>query len=76
MPFWQLFSQGRDGHALLVRPLRIPRWTPTSSVQVLIREDKLDYLKNPLLDFKILFVLGSYEVLALLNGKIGECQFF
>ena len=24
MPFWQFFRQGRDGHALLVRPLRIP----------------------------------------------------
>ena len=24
VPFWQFFRQGRDGHALLVRPLRIP----------------------------------------------------
>ena len=24
MPFWQFFRQGRDGRALLVRPLRIP----------------------------------------------------
>ena len=24
MPFWQFFRQGRDGHALLVRPSRIP----------------------------------------------------
>ena len=31
---------------------------PASSVQVLIREDKLDYLKNPLQDFKNSFCLG------------------
>ena len=24
VPFWQFFRQGRDGRALLVRPLRIP----------------------------------------------------
>ena len=24
VPFWQLFRQDRDGHALLVRPSRIP----------------------------------------------------
>ena len=24
VPFWQFFRQGRDGHALLVRPSRIP----------------------------------------------------
>ena len=24
MPFWQFFQQGRNGHVLLVRPLRIP----------------------------------------------------
>ena len=24
VPFWQLFRQGRDGYALLVRPSRIP----------------------------------------------------
>ena len=24
VPFWQLFRQGRNGHALLVRPSRIP----------------------------------------------------
>ena len=24
--FWQFFRQGRDGCALLVQPLRIPRW--------------------------------------------------
>ena len=46
MPFWQFFSQGWDGRALLVRPLRIPRWIS-----------------------KILFVLGSYEFLAMLQGK-------
>ena len=26
MPFWQFFREGRDGHALLVQPSRIPRW--------------------------------------------------
>ena len=52
VPFWQFFSQGRDGRALLVRPLRIPRWIS-----------------------KILFVLGSYEFLAMPNGKTGECPF-
>jgi hypothetical protein len=25
VPFWQFFRQGRDGHALLVRPSRIPQ---------------------------------------------------
>ena len=34
---------------------------PSSSVQVLIREDKLDYLKNPSLDFKKYFFLGFLE---------------
>ena len=24
VPFWQFFRQGRDGHALFVRPSRIP----------------------------------------------------
>ena len=24
VPFWQFFRQGRDGRALVVRPLRIP----------------------------------------------------
>ena len=24
VPFWQFFRQGRDGHALLVQPSRIP----------------------------------------------------
>ena len=31
---------------------------PSRSVQVLIREDKLDYLKNPSLDFKNSFCFG------------------
>ena len=34
----------------------------SSSVQVLIWEDKLDYLKNP--------SQGSYEFLVMLEGKI------
>ena len=25
VPFWQFFRHGQDGHALLVRPSRIPR---------------------------------------------------
>ena len=45
VPFWQFFREGRNGRALLVRPLRIPRWI-----------------------WKILFVLGSYELLAMLGG--------
>ena len=50
---------------------------PSSSVQVLIYEDKLDYLKNPSHHriSKILFVYGSYEFLAMLVGKIGEAPF-
>ena len=52
MPFWQFFREGRDGHALLVWPSRIPRWTS-----------------------KILFVLGFYEFLAMLEGKIRKCPF-
>ena len=47
MPFWQFFSKGRDGRALLVQSSRIPRWIS-----------------------KIIFVLGSYEFLAMLEGKI------
>ena len=31
---------------------------PSSCVQVLIREDKLDYLKNPSVDFKNSFCFG------------------
>ena len=48
---------------------------PSSSVQVLIWEDKLDYLKNPSQDFKN-FVHSSYEFLAMLEGKIREASFF
>ena len=43
---------------------------------VLIWEDELDYLQKPLLDFKILFVLGSYESQAMLEGKIRKGLFF
>ena len=39
-------------------------------------EDGLDYLKNPSLDLKILFVLGSYEFLAMLEDKIRKGPFF
>ena len=53
VPFWQFFRKGQDGHALLVRPSRIPHRIS-----------------------KILFVLGSYELLAMLEGKIGETPFF
>ena len=49
---------------------------PSSSVQVLVWEDKLDYLKNPSQDFKNYFCLWSYELLAMLEGKIGEAPFF
>ena len=47
------FQPGPGWFALLVRPLRIPRWTS-----------------------KIIFVLGSYEFLAMLEGKIREAPFF
>ena len=36
LPFWQFFRKGRDGHAQLVRPSRIPRfllWVPKNSQQ-------------------------------------------
>ena len=50
---------------------------PSSSVQVLILEDKLDYLINPLQDFKNSFCLGFlYESLAVLEGKIRMTPFF
>ena len=49
---------------------------PSSSVQVLIWEDKLDYLNNPSQDFKNYFVYGSYEFLVMLEGKIREAPFF
>ena len=42
-----IFQLGRDGRALLVRPLRIPCWIS-----------------------KILFALGSYEFLAMLEGLV------
>ena len=48
----------------------------SSSVQVLIREDELDYLNNPSQDYKNSFFYGSYEFLAMLEGKIGEAPFF
>ena len=53
MPFWQFLKMGQDGHALLVRPSRIPH-------------------RN----WKILFVLGSYESLKRLKSKIREAPFF
>ena len=37
---------------------------------------ELDYLKNPSLDFKKKIVLGSYESLAMLEGKTRKCLFF
>ena len=49
---------------------------PASSFQVLIWEDKLDYLNNPSQDFKNFFFHGSYEFLAMLEGKIREIPFF
>ena len=36
----------------------------------------MDYLKNPSQDFKTIFVYGSYEFLAMLEGKIKEASFF
>ena len=51
----------------------------SSSVQVLILEDKLDYLKNPSQDFrisKILFVYDFYEFQAMLEDIIREAPFF
>ena len=48
----------------------------SSSVQVLIWEDKMDYLNNPSQISKILLVYGSYEFLAILEGKIREAPFF
>ena len=47
-----------------------------SKFQVLIREDKLDCLKNPLMDFKKKIVKGSYESLAMLEGKTRKGLFF
>ena len=44
----------------------------SSPVQVLIWEDKLDYLKNPSQDFKKSFCLGF---LAMLEGKIKVTPF-
>ena len=38
--------------------------------------DKFDYLKNPSRDFKFFFVLGSYESLAMLDGKTRKDPFF
>ena len=49
---------------------------PSNSVQVLIWEDELDYLKNPSQDFKNPFCYGSYEFLAMLEGKIREAPFY
>ncbi len=50
---------------------------PSSSIQVLIWEDKLDYLKNPSQDLKNSFCFGFFfEFLAMLEGKIREGQFF
>ena len=62
---------------------------PSSSVQVLIWEDKLDYLKNPSQDFKNYFCLVlqrglnslvlseySYELLAMLEDKLSEGPIF
>ena len=37
--------------------------------------DKLNYLKNPLRDSKILFVQESYESLAMLDGKTKQGPF-
>ena len=45
---------------------------PYSSVQALIWEHKLDYLKNPSLGFKN----SAYESLAMLEGKTTEGLFF
>ena len=47
-----------------------------SSAHVLIREDKLDYLKNPSQDFKNHFCSKSFESLATLECKIRASLFF
>ena len=49
---------------------------PSSSVQVFIWEDKLDYLKNPSQDLKKSFCLGLLWTLERLEGKTGEGPFF
>ena len=48
---------------------------PASSVQVLIREDKLDYLKNPSVDLKNCFCLEN-ESLAMLEAKLERVYSF
>ena len=48
----------------------------SSSVQLVIWEDKLDYLNNPSQDFKNSFCLWFLWILAMLEGKTGEGPFF
>ena len=48
----------------------------SSSIQVLIWEDKLDNLNNPSQDYKISFCLWFLAFLAMLEGKIREAPFF
>jgi hypothetical protein len=57
---------------------KLPKWhfLIPSSVQVLILEEKLDYLNNPSQDFKKKIVEGFYESLVMLKGKIRVTPFF
>jgi hypothetical protein len=49
---------------------------PSMCLKQWIKVNEWSYLKNPSQEFKILFVLGSYEYLERLEGKIRKCLFF
>ena len=52
-------NRGKSADVLCGRPLNQNlSQAPSSSIEVLIREDKLDYLNNPSQDFKNSFCLG------------------
>ena len=45
-------------------------------ISIQIKVNEWNYLKNPSQESKILFVLGSYEYVERLEGKIRKCLFF
>ena len=56
--------------------IQIVSHAPSMFISIWINVNKWNYLKNPHRNSIILFVLGSYEYLKRLEGKIRKCLFF
>ena len=66
MPVWQFFRMGRDGHALLVRPSRIPHRN-LKNLFVLGSYESLERFKGK---------IGEAPFFKVQSGKITVCSWF